>query len=341
MTQETEDTVTITFETDGQPFPYRPGQFVNLRQIIGGEEILRSYSLSSAPGEDEKPAITIKKVEGGRMSNFIFRHARDIRVWEVDGPHGAFYAVPEATGGHPVVLIGGGSGITPLYSMLQAFLKHSGRPILVIDCNRSWKDVVFAGGITRLEQQYADRLQVHHFLSRETGTAGLPCRNARAEKLSRLVLKKTLKKFLGASTRESEYFLCGPGGLMKLATEVLHFLEVPAGHIHQEDFAPAAEEPVAIALPRVPKEVLLHYYEQSNLLEVQSGKTILEAALEDRVPLGYSCKNGTCGRCAARQTAGRVHMRKNNALTEEEVNGGFILLCQSHPLDDAVEVIIE
>jgi ferredoxin-NADP reductase len=338
---ETADALTIEFETNGQDFIYKPGQFVNLRLVIGEEAVSRSYSLSSAPDENEKPAITIKKVDGGIMSNHVFNHASAIKQWEVDGPYGSFYADPQLLNDKPIVLIGGGSGITPLYSILKSFLKHTNTKIWLINCNRTWKDVIFANSLTQAEQAYAGRLQVVHFLSRETATTTLPCKNFKPEKLSRLVLKKTLKKLLAEQIAEAEYFLCGPNGLNNLSEEVLDSLQIPSAQIHTEHFIPPDAEKTVADLPQSVKEVLLHYYEQTNLLEVQPGKSILETALEDRIPLSYSCKNGTCGKCAAKQTAGKLHMGSNYALTDDHIKQGYVLLCQSHPLDDEVTIIIE
>ncbi len=149
--KETEDAMTIIFETMGESFKYMPGQFINVRQIVNGETVSRSYSLSSSPGEDENPAITIKKVEGGRMSNYILQDGQNIKLWEVDGPHGSFYADLSSINKKPIVLIGGGSGITPLYSILKSFLRHSDADVVLIDCNRTWDDAIFANQITSLE----------------------------------------------------------------------------------------------------------------------------------------------------------------------------------------------
>lgn len=339
--RETENALTIQFETNGQDFMYKPGQFVNLRLVIGEEAVSRSYSLSSTPDENEKPAITIKKVDGGIMSNYIFNHASAIKQWEVDGPNGSFYADAQFLNDKPIVLIGGGSGITPLYAILRSLLKHTSSNIWLINCNRTWKDVIFANSLTEMEHAYAGRFQVLHYLSRETETTNLPCQNFRPEKVSRLVLKKTLKKLLADKIGEAEYFLCGPNGLINLSEEVLGSLQIPSSQIHLEHFIPPDDEKKIADLPQSVKEVLLYYYEQTNLLEVQPGKTILETALEDRIPLSYSCKNGTCGKCAAKQTGGTLHMRNNYALTDDHLKQGFILLCQSHPLDDEVTIIIE
>jgi len=126
---------------------------------------------------------------------------------------------------------------------------------------------------------------------------------------------------------------------MQLTIESLASFDIDASQIHSEYFVPS-EESSTIPLPQTNKEFLLHYYEQSNLLEVKPGMTILETALEDRIPVSYSCKNGTCGMCIGKQTAGKIYMRKNFALTEEQLKEGFVLLCQSFPIDDDVTVSV-
>lgn len=126
---------------------------------------------------------------------------------------------------------------------------------------------------------------------------------------------------------------------MKIHREMLEAMQVPVDHINMEWFAPEpSNEP--IIFPQEPQEVLLHFYEQSNLLDVEVGQNILAAALEDKIPLPYSCKAGTCGKCTARLTSGKVKMMGNYALRQNDVDAGLILLCQSYPLDDKVTVEI-
>ncbi|ULQ51330.1 flavin reductase family protein [Flavihumibacter fluvii] len=336
--RETEDAVTIRFHTNGTSFTWKPGQFVNLRLVIGEEVVSRSYSISSAVGE--QPAVTIKRVAGGKLSNHVLDLAGQISKWEVDGPHGAFFVDTARTRNAPVVLIGGGSGITPLYAILKTVLAQSEAPVLLINCNRTTKDVIFSMALHELEEQHKGRLQVHYFFSREEYAGSFGRHNVNFEKLSRLVLKKMLKKFLSEQLSEAHYYLCGPNGLLKLAKEVLTSLPVPEANVHTEYFIPDEVQVPPISLPQTPKEVLIHHYDQTSLLEVQPGATILQAALEDRIPLRFSCKGGTCGQCVATLYAGQVHMQHNYALTNEQLAAGLVLLCQSHPLDDAVEVSI-
>jgi ring-1,2-phenylacetyl-CoA epoxidase subunit PaaE len=147
-----------------------------------------------------------------------------------------------------------------------------------------------------------------------------------------------IKKATHDPLNEVQYFICGPSELMKMHREVLENMQVPAGHIYMEWFAPEAADEAS--LPQEPQEVLLHFYEQTNLLDVQAGQTILAAALEDRIPLSYSCKGGTCGKCMAKLISGEVKMVNNYAIRRDDVDAGMILLCQSYPLTNDVTVEI-
>jgi ring-1,2-phenylacetyl-CoA epoxidase subunit PaaE len=116
---ETEDTITVIFDTGGVPFIYAPGQFIEVTLLIDDEPVTRSYSLSSSPDEDVKPAITVKRVSGGVMSNFILDNISNIHKWYIDGPYGKFTPSTSTYTARHIVLMAGGSGITPLYSIAR------------------------------------------------------------------------------------------------------------------------------------------------------------------------------------------------------------------------------
>lgn len=338
LIRETSDSLTIVFDTGSDEFAYQPGQFVNLSLYIENKKQTRFYSLSSSPDGDEKPAITVKQVDRGLMSGYILGHAEEIEEWMVEGPHGLFYPdFDEIKDGH-IVLIGGGSGITPLYSILKYALKQTSAKLTVIDANRSVNDVIFGKALKYLENNFPDRLQIWHAFSRSQPQDNASFRNTINSRLSKLVLKKILKQDPGVLSGNSYYFICGPSGLVELAEDTLHVLGVPGFRIRKEYFIPPKDEAKELEMPDCVHEVLLHYYEQSNLLEVTPEKTILESALEDRIPLRYSCKNGTCGSCVGKLVSGRAVMKKNYSLPPELVKDGYILLCQAHPLDNQVTV---
>lgn len=337
--RETTDTVTIVFNEGNEQFNFKAGQFINLTLTINAEKVTRAYSLSSCPGYDERPAITVKQVDAGLMSTYIFNHAEEIAEWEIDGPYGFFHVTSETESCKWVVLIGGGSGITPLYSILKYLMRSTSVNVLLINSNKTGDDVIFAKALMNIKQSFLHRLQMVYVFTKEIPAETSDLDEVIEGRLTRIRLKKLIKQFTGSEYCNAHYFLCGPHGLLQLATETLQSLEIPAIQILKESFKPGEEE-AFFQLPNITQEVLLHHYEQTNLLEIVPGKTILDAALEDHVPVKYSCKNGTCGICIGKLASGKVHMKQNYALQQEQLEKGLVLLCQSHPLtaDVTIEV---
>lgn len=338
--EETKDTVTIVFDTGGVPFTYAAGQYIDVTLWIDGVPVTRAYSLSSSPAEDENPSITVKRVPGGIMSNYIFEHREHIHKWHIDGPYGHFIPLASSYTCKHIVLLGGGSGITPLLSISRSILSQSPyTTVTLIYSNRTAEDIIFRHSIEGLTERFKGRFHTWHVLSQATdGTAGAGATVIKG-RLNKLVARKLIKQATGDPLNNVQYFICGPAALMTTYKEMLQSIKVPAEHIHMEWFAP--EQPdQPVSLPQDPQEVLLHFYEQTNLLDVVAGQSILAAALEDRIPLPYSCKTGTCGKCTAKLTSGEVKMINNYALRQEDVNAGMILLCQSYPLNSDVTVEI-
>jgi ring-1,2-phenylacetyl-CoA epoxidase subunit PaaE len=336
--RETASTVTIKFDTGGQPFIYKPGQFINITLTINGTTVTRSYSLSSVYGSDPQPAITVKRVPGGIMSNYIADNASVITQWTVSGPYGSFTPAEHTYTAKHVVLLAGGSGITPLYAIARSVIDNSpDTRVTLIYASRTPDEIIFRGDIALWQQHYRERINVHHAISVHEAADKPDFIKGR---LSKLVTRKLIKQAVGEPHDAIHYFICGPAGLMKMHNEMLEALQVPADNIFLEWFSPEAIKEDEV-LPDITQEVLLHFYEQSNLLDVTAGKTILEAALEERIPLPYSCKGGTCGICAAKLTAGKVKMRNNYALRQSDIDEGMILLCQSFPLTADVTIEID
>lgn len=336
--RETADTVTIIFDTQGETFHYLAGQFINLTLRIDGRPVSRSYSLSSVPHTDTAPSITIKKVDGGIMSSYITDYAENIHSWDIDGPYGAFTLDDDTSHYRHLVLLAGGSGITPLFSIARSIVhQQPDTQITLLYASRSVPDTIFKTALDTWETQH-NNIRIQYVLSKHIAAADDPA-NIMTGRLNRIIIKKLIKQVIGETTTPAHFFLCGPAELMKLHQESLSSLGIPETHIRQESFAVESSAPT-IELPDTPQEVLLHYYEQCNLLEVRPGQTILAAALEERIPLSHSCQAGTCGRCAALLTQGAVHMQQNYALRKEELDAGYVLLCQCFPLNNEVTVNI-
>lgn len=335
--QETIDVVTIIFHTGYDSFKYKAGQFINLSLNIDGQPVTRSYSLCSCPDEDERPAITVKRVPGGRMSSYILDHAEAIVEWEIEGPMGQFYPDDSTLQSGHVVLIAGGSGISPLYGILKYLLKHSSLSITLIDANRTESDIIYRKALHHLEQQFSTRLEIWHALSKPGEGSITGNSRVMQQRINKLILKKMLKQSLKEGVNSAVYFICGPAALITLATDLLNGLGIPETQIRTEFFCQPESVP-DFSPPEEQREVLLNFGLQTNLLDVQGGQTILEAALQERIPIRYSCKNGTCGSCAGKVISGKVIMRQNYALGADLLQEGYTLLCQAYPMDDAVTI---
>lgn len=339
--RETKDAVTIIFNTVGSVFLYEPGQFVNVTLVVNGEKLIRSYSLSSSPDIDSYPSITLKRVPGGLISNYIADHAEQIVEWEIEGPYGSFVPAKDSYQSKHIVLLAGGSGITPLWSIAKTILKRAkDTKLTILYANRHWEDVIYAETIEKFGQHYKDRMTVFHALSQPAEVKSLFTGKMIDGRLNKLIAKKLLKQVTAKELPTIHFFICGPSGLIKLYQETLDALQVPETNIFLERFVVEDVLNEPLNLPEVTQEVLFHYYDQSQLIEVPAGKTILTAALDIGISLQHSCKSGTCGVCAATVTKGKIMMIKNFALTESEVEEGLVLLCQSYPLNDDVTIEI-
>lgn len=335
--RETSDAITIIFNTNGVGFDYQAGQFINLSLVIEGENVSRSYSLSSFPGYDELPAITVKKMEGGIASNYIFYHAEEIAAWTVEGPFGAFYPTAEAMASEDVVLLAAGSGITPIFSIIKFLLTNARAQLTLLYSSRKWNNTIFRSVIGYLQHIYRDRLNVYYFFTGQDGSEGFTGSNFFHGRINRLLLKKLVGP-LNARQTTPWFFICGPASFIESSVGWLHSIGVEEGAIRREYFtAPQIVNP-ATELPNKTLEVLVHWGIQTSLLEVAHGQTILEAALAEGIAIPYSCKQGTCGRCVANRLSGSVAVKNNFALTAQQVAGGSVLLCQSHPLDNEVTI---
>ncbi|MES2374504.1 MAG: iron-sulfur cluster-binding domain-containing protein [Bacteroidota bacterium] len=332
--QETLDTKTIVFNPGSESFTYKAGQFINLSTKINGVMESRSYSLSSSPGETF-PAVTVKRIGGGLVSNYIHEYADTITEWTIEGPQGLFHIPDESSTQY--AFIAGGSGITPIYSMVNDVLRNSAAEIFLLYTSKHIESKIFHSNLQQLEQQYTERLRIQYVLTSEQGQS-TPSTSHVLGRLNRLMLKKILKGHLGEKMNECELFVCGPPGLISLSEEVFSTLQIDPIKIHKEYFQPPVIEVPTIKIQESILEVLLHVREQTNLLSVQPGTSILDSALEDKIDMAYSCKSGTCGKCVGKLLAGKIHMHHNYALTEDQLHQGYILLCQSIPLNELVEI---
>jgi ring-1,2-phenylacetyl-CoA epoxidase subunit PaaE len=337
---ETNNVVTIVFNTGRLPFVYKPGQFINITLGIDGVSVTRSYSLSSLPDREIPPSITVKKIPGGVMSSYIVDNADQIHEWQVTGPFGSFTPASDTYNAPHVVLLAGGSGIAPLFSIARSFANIAeNTSITLIYSSRTKEEIIFRQAIEEWALQYKGRVQIHYAISQAEENE-VPAISVIKGRINKHITRKLIKSVVGKALNAAHYFICGPAELMNMHKEMLSEQQVPDENINMEWFAPEPAAGQAI-VPTDMQEVLLHFYEQSNLLEVQPGTSILTAALEEKILLPYSCKTGTCGMCTARLTSGKVNMISSYALRKDDLEAGLILLCQSYPLTNDVTVEID
>lgn len=336
--KETHDTVTIIFDHPEIPLEYRPGQFLTLIFNIEGKEERRSYSLCTSPFTDENPAVTIKRVSDGKVSNFINDSLKPGDTVRIMPAMGAFTTDPINTNKRNVVVFGAGSGITPLMSIIKSVLHIEGNSkVTLIYGNRDEQSIIFKNLLTDLKDKYKDKLNIIHVLSQPgadwKGVSG---------RLTKDVVKEILLDLPEFKVSDAEYFLCGPSGFMHTVENSLEELNVPKSKVFKESFVSSGTEKDAESgqseITEQNVKIVLDGEEHD--VKVIPKKTILEAGLDDNIDMPFSCQSGLCTACRGKLLSGKVHMEENDGLTDEELENGYVLCCVSHPLTDDVKIEI-
>ncbi len=337
---ETADAVSVSFHIPDSlksAFNFYPGQFTTLKLLVHGENVNRSYSFCSSPFLNELPTIAVKRVAGGKGSNFIndnFKAGTEVEAME---PMGNFHSSMNAANEKHYVLFGGGSGITPVFSILKSVLtKEPKSSVTLFYGNRNTASIIFKDKLIALESQHADRLKVVYILDTpEAGFAGY----------TGFIVKDMALKLLRENTnlnlQHAEFFICGPTPMMKSVEEALGVLQVPKDRVHIEYFTAKADEDKKAAssgtsvdseMPFTGKtKVKIIYDGNTREFEVKEKETILEAALDAGYDPPYSCMVAACCTCRAKLISGKVEMDDRESLTDAEIAKGYVLTCQSHP----------
>jgi ring-1,2-phenylacetyl-CoA epoxidase subunit PaaE len=329
-----DDAVAVTFVVPdglGDVFDFAPGQSLTLRRTVDGREERRSYSICSPAGA--APRIGVREVPGGLFSTWLVREVRPGDVIEVGPPTGSFTPDLSQSGHH--VLIGAGSGITPLLSIASSVLADPASRATLLYGNRRTDTVMFAEELADLKDANTTRLDLVHVLSREPREAELFTGRLDAEKLD-LLLPRLLDV-----TAVDHWWLCGPFAMVTGARDVLTALGVPAERIHFELFFVDEEPPKPVRDDVVDGEgsdVTVMLDGRTTPVTVPYDTTLLDGAQQVRPDLPFACKGGVCGTCRALVVGGEVDMRRNYALEDDEVDAGFVLTCQTFPVSAEVTV---
>jgi ferredoxin-NADP reductase len=331
VVRETDDAVSIYLtETDGSPLEFRPGQFLSVDVTVDGERLRRAYSLASACLPDVPVHVTVKRIKDGRVSNHLNDTIRTGDELAVLGPSGNFTVEPRPVNERRMVMVAGGSGITPIMSILETVLRvERGSRVTLIYGNRGWDDVIFRNRLEALCREFGERLRVDHVLEHPpewwTGEQGL---------LSSAVLASRLHALGVEDDGMMRYFVCGPTPMMEAAHEALQQRGVEANRIAEERFtSPAARSGKAGSDKTELVVVSKAGHDQG--IQVEPGQTILEAALAAGIDMPYSCAMGGCGACRVRWMAGEVQMEEPNCLSRAEREKGYVLTCVGRPLTES------
>lgn len=337
--QLTDDAVAVTFAVPPElreTYAYAPGQHIALRRLSdSGEEVRRTYSLC-APAERAPGTLRIgvRRVEGGEFSTYALKELSVGDRVDVLPPTGRFILEPRP--GRFAAIVGG-SGITPVLSIAATLLGTEPEArFCLLRSDRSAASTMFLDEVADLKDRFPERFQLVHALSREEQQTGLPSGRLDAERLTALLPALLSQDGVGAM---DGWYLCGPLGLVGGAARALRGLGVPRSRIHQEIFH--AEEPVAATAPVATPDsatVSATLDGRSGNWPVADGESVLETVLRNRSDAPYACKGGVCGTCRVRLLSGEVRMDRNFALEPEELDAGYVLACQSHPVTPAVTV---
>ncbi|UVE17479.1 ferredoxin--NADP reductase [Pseudomonas sp. LS44] len=315
--EETFDSRSLEFELPAElveRFSYRPGQFLTLRVPFEGGWLPRCYSLSSTPLLEEPLRVTVKRVRDGRASNWLCDAVQAGDSLQVLEPAGIFVPRNLDT---DLLLFGGGSGVTPVLSILRsALLAGSGR-ILLIYANRDEASVIFRDELKALASEHPQRLQVIHWLD---SVQGIPAVAQLAE--------------LARPFAAAEAFICGPGPFMDAAVSALNSLDMPHARVHVERFVSLPEEgSIAEHAPvdttQVSSQLSVRLDGEEFEMPCAEGETILEAMKRAGLKPPSSCLVGSCATCMCTVESGAVEMLRNEALDQDEINEGWTLACQS------------
>jgi len=330
VARETHDTLSYVLDVPAElaeRFRYRAGQFLTFKVPTASGELLRCYSLSSAPETDAAPKVTVKLVPGGRGSGWFHNTVQVGATLQVMQPAGRFVL---HDGDRPLLLFAGGSGITPILSLIKAALTTTQRRIRVFYANRDAASVIFRAELDALAAKHGARLEVIHHLDAEQGLTSRP----EVERAH-------------AGFEQADAYLCGPGPFMELVEQALLARQHSRDHLWIERFEGVGEHShagtaAAAATPQragsVPSEVVVHLDKTVHRIPYAKGQSLLAAARKAGLGAPFACEEGYCGSCAAKKLRGTVSMLANDVFTPEEVAQGWILTCQGHAEGDECEI---
>ncbi|WP_273733828.1 ferredoxin--NADP reductase [Mycolicibacterium septicum] len=324
--RETPDAVSLVLdipEPSTERFRYAAGQFVTIRATVDGAEHRRCYSMSSSPAVDPDLRITVKRDRDGLVSNWINDSVSVGDELHVTPPEGRFVLT---TTERNIVTFAGGSGITPVFSLVHSALATSTRAARLFYANRNLDSVIFREALAALAEGNNGRFAVHHHLDEIDG----------------MVSPEHIARFIAEDARDAtDYYVCGPAPFMDTVERVLLDTGIPRQRVHLERFTVAAIPPPDPDQTVVTEEVTIELDRRTVTVPYRAGNTLLQTARLAGLKAPSSCETGSCGTCMAQVIEGSARMLNNDALDDDEVSEGWVVTCQSLPTSRTVRVVYE
>jgi ring-1,2-phenylacetyl-CoA epoxidase subunit PaaE len=338
---ETSEANSIRFAVPAElreAFRYRAGQHLTLRAMLGGEEVRRNYSLCTAPA-DQDWMVTVKRIGGGLFSNWVGDRLKAGDTLDVMPPHGSFTTEFDAGNRRHLVGIAGGSGITPVISLIKTLLREEpDSRFTLLYGNRDSSSIIFLEALAGLKDKHLGRLEIYHFLDAEEQEIELF-----NGMLDRTRCEEAIAHLVPDAAEVDGWFICGPGPMMDAAEGALLDRNIARERIHIERFT-ADRPPEAVAQEIAQLQTEAEGVSVSVTLDGRTRRVpftagnILDSARAAGLPAPFACKAGVCATCRAQVTSGKVEMAARYGLTDEEVAAGYVLTCQSVPVGDGVAV---
>ncbi|WP_024804457.1 ferredoxin--NADP reductase [Nocardia sp. BMG51109] len=339
IVKESVDARTFVLAPHDDPVSYRAGQFCTFRVPVDGTALFRSYSMSSAPETDAELMTTVKRVPGGKVSNWLLDNVTEGDEVEMSRAAAGRFCLRETD--VPLVGYSGGSGITPILSLTKCALATTERRIRLLCADRDADSMIFEAVLTELAEQYPDRLEVVRHLDSDGG----------------FLDATAIRDFVGADGH-ADHYLCGPEKFMEMVE-----LALPGpGLVYSERFGAAAPVPDTSASTSPEPSgntgaaesagaagnsasgepaqgtVTIRLNRKKKSVPRKDGETLLESARRAGLTPPFSCEQGNCATCMAKVTEGSATLRQNDALTDDELDEGYVLTCQAVPDTESITV---